>query len=160
MVPSLVLGTWPHCLLLKSVTRDVCVLHWSVVNRDLSFNQITSIFNGAFAGLGNLATLFVTWSCDAWWMCVWLKCREQVPVFQPNHIDIERRLHRTWQLDHTVCYLSLWRVMNLCIIRVSWTGTCLTTRSHRFPMMPSLVLATWPHCLLLEVVTRDGCVLD
>jgi hypothetical protein len=45
-------------MLLEYVMRDVRVLHQTVVNRDVQLNQITSIPNGAFTGLGSLTTLF------------------------------------------------------------------------------------------------------
>jgi Leucine-rich repeat (LRR) protein len=40
------------------------------MNRELSYNQITSIPNGAFAGLGNLTTLFVSFEFVTRDVCV------------------------------------------------------------------------------------------
>ncbi len=37
--------------------RNVFVHYSSVMNRDMSYNQITSISNAAFTGLGNLTSL-------------------------------------------------------------------------------------------------------
>ncbi len=100
--------TWQldHTVCYLHSLHSFSLLDWSVINRYMDFNPITLLEIGAFTGLGNLTTLFVTWICDAKWKCASLECREQVPEFQPNRIDSQRGLHWTWQPDYTVCYFN------------------------------------------------------
>ncbi len=86
------------------------------------------------------------------------ECREQVSVWQPNHIYTKRRLHWTWQLELPVCCLKLWRVMYLCSIGVSSTGILVSIKSHRFLTAPSLDLATCSHCSFTWILCRVGYV--
>jgi hypothetical protein len=101
-------------LFVASMTRCTMhfVLHLTVINRYLHINRITSISKGAFPDLGSLTELFAT--CTFVAPCTHVSFIQQGSVLQQNHIDIQRRLRWTWQLDNPVRYLNFFlRVLML-----------------------------------------------
>ncbi len=49
--------------------HNVCVLYSSVMNRQLDYTQITSLWNETFAGLGGLTYLFATCTRLSMYFC-------------------------------------------------------------------------------------------
>jgi hypothetical protein len=83
--------------------RSELVLHSVVISRHLFRNTITAISNGTFAGLASLTTLFGYLYPSTKYLCM-IRVSWKVPIFKPDHIDIERLIRWTRQLDHTVWF--------------------------------------------------------